>query len=260
MNSLLKVVKSGLSAFLITLLPTLWSDRLHADPLNLESGLPLAVEDAYLTPLWNREYQSFLRYNRSGTGKDVLEVVQRIEIGIWYNTELTVEAPFIFGEDRSDGYGPTPIELLYNLNQETLSLPAFTVGGTFVTPTGEYNEGLDSEAEILITKTVPGTWSLHRIHLNGSYYFNEDPGDSERDGAYEAILGYEARLNNPLVLVADVIRRQELERGESVNLAELGLRYRLAPYAILAAGVGKGFGADAPDFIATTGVQIEFFR
>lgn len=260
MNSLPKVVKTGLAAFLITLVVTLWSDQLHADPLNLESGLPLEVEDAYVTPLWNREYQGFLRYNRSGEGKDVLEAVQRIEVGIWYNTELTIEAPFILGEEKSDGYGPTSIELLYNFNQETISLPAFTLGGTLVTPTGEYNEGLDSEAEILITKTVPGTWSLHRIHLNGSYYFNDDPGDSERDGAYEAILGYEARLNNPFVFVADVVRRQELERGESTNLAEVGLRYRLVPYAILTAGVGKGFGADAPDFIATTGVQIEFFQ
>ncbi len=236
------------------------SSPIYADPLNLESGLPLEVEDAYVTPLWNREYQGFVRYNRSEKDKDVLEAVQRVELGVWCNTELTIEAPFIFGEDKSDGYGPTPIELLYNLNQETRSLPAFTVDGALITPTGEYNEGLDSKAELLITKTVPGTWSLHRIHLNGSYYFNDDPGDTERNGAYEAIIGYEARLNNPFVLIADVVRREELEKGLTDNVVEVGLRYRLAPYAILAAGIGKGFGADAPDFVATTGVQIEFFQ
>lgn len=254
-----KSLKLNLVALTLIATVFVWLPPIYADPLNLESGLPLEVEDAYVTPLWNREYQSFIRYNRSEKGKDVLEAVQRVELGVWYNTELTIEAPFIFGEGKSDGYGPTPIELLYNLNQETISLPAFALGGTFVTPTGEYNEGLDSKAELLITKTVPNTWSLHRIHLNGGYYFNDDPGVAERNGAYEAIIGYEARLNNPIVLIADVVRREELEKDLTTNLVEVGLRYRLAPYAILAAGIGKGFGADAPDFIMTTGIQIELF-
>lgn len=260
MNSASQTLRGKLLILILVSAGMLWSRIIYADPLNLESGLPLEVEDAYVTPLWNREYQGFIRYNRSKRDKDVLEVIQRLEVGVWYNTELTVEAPFIFGEDKSDGYGPTPIELLYNFNQETISLPALSIGGTFVTPTGEYNEGLDSKAELLITKTVPGTWTLHRIHLNGSYYFNDDSADTERDGAYEAIIGYEARINNPIVLVADVVRREELEKDLTTNVVEVGLRYRLAPYAILAAGIGKGFGADAPDFVATTGVQVEFFH
>lgn len=230
-----------------------------ADPLNLERGLPLEVEDAYVTPLWNREYQGFLRYDRSAKDEDVLEVVQRLEVGVWYNTELTVEAPFILGEGKSDGYGPTPIELLYNLNQETRTLPAVTLGGTFVTPTGEYNEGLDSRAEFIASKTLPGTWELHRFHVNAGYYFNDDPGDTERDGAYNVLLGYEARINNPLVLVADVFREQQLEEDLSINLVEVGVRYRLTPYALLTAGVGTGFGADSPEFRGTTGIQVELF-
>jgi hypothetical protein len=246
-------------SFLVVLILGVIGSDAAADPLNLERGLPLEVEDAYVTPLWNREYHGFLRYNRSHKEEDVLEIVQRLELGVWYNTQFTIEAPFIVGEGKSDGYGPTPLELLYNVNQETTVLPALTLGGTFVTPTGEYNEGLDSEAKFILTKTLPGTWSLHRIHLNGSYYFNDDQGDNERQGAYEAILGYEVRLNNPLIFIADVFRKQEIERELTTNLVEVGLRYRLTPYAILSSGLGKGFGADASDFRGTVGVQIELF-
>ena len=88
---------------------------------------------------------------------------------------------------------------------------------------------------------------------------NDDPGDTERDGAYNVLLGYEARINNPLVLVADVFREQRLEEDLSVNLVEVGLRYRLTPYALLTAGVGTGFGADSPEFRGTTGIQVELF-
>jgi hypothetical protein len=185
--------------------------------------------------------------------------VQRLELGLWYNTQLTLEAPFIFGEGKSDGYGPTAVELLYNLNQETVALPAVTVGGTLITPTGEYSEGLDSRVELLLTKTIPGTAQLHRVHLNAAYLFNDDEEEDERSGAYEVVLGYEARVSNPVVLVADVFRKQEVEAGSTTNLGEVGARYRLNPYTVLTAGVGVGFGEDAAEFRGTTGVQMEFF-
>jgi hypothetical protein len=67
------------------------------------------------------------------------------------------------------------------------------------------------------------------------------------------------KTTSTLVLVADVFREQEFETGRSVDLAEVGARYRLTPYAILTAGTDVGFGADAPEFRGTTGLQFEFF-
>src|SRR5690606_17779194 len=113
-----------------------------------------------------------------------------------------------------------------------------------IAPTGERSEGLDSEAELLLTKTLPGTWDLHRLHLNGGYRFNDDVQDGEREGTYRLIAGYEVRATNELVLLADVFREQKLDEGMAVNLAEIGGRYRLTPYALLSIGTGVGFGDD----------------
>ena len=229
-----------------------------AGPLNLESGLPLEVEDVYATPFLNREYQGFLRYERSQHDKDTLDVVQRLEFGVWYNTELTVEAPFHFGEGAPDDYGDTSIELLYNFNQETRTVPALALSGTLIAPSGERSEGLDSEVELLLTKTVPGTWDLHRVHLNGGYRFNDDIQEGERSGTYHLVAGYQVRATNELVLLADVFREQDLEEDQAINMIELGGRYRLTPYALLSIGGGVGFGDQSPEARTTAGLQVEF--
>ena len=229
-----------------------------AGPLNLESGLPLEVEDAYATPFLNREYQGFLRYERSQHDEDTLDVVQRLELGVWYNTELTIEAPFHFGEGEPDDYGDTAIELLYNFNQETRTMPAAALSGTLIAPSGDRSEGLDSEAELLLTKTIPGTWDLHRVHLNGGYRFNDDEQEGEREGTYHVVAGYQVRATNDLVLLADVFREQELEEDKAINMVELGARYRVTPYALLSVGGGVGFGDDSPEVRTTAGLQMEF--
>lgn len=230
----------------------------NADPLNLESGLPLEVEDAYPAPFMNREYQTFLRYQREHDGVDAAEWVNRLELGLWYNTELTVEVPFIFGEVEPDGLGDVSAEILYNLNQETRTLPALSIAGALYAPTGDGSEGWDPELELIATKTMPGTWDLHRFHLNVGYRFNDDVQPDERGGAYSAVAGYEVRATNELVLLADLVRKEELEEDVEVNLFEVGGRYRLTPFALMAAGIGFGFGDESPDARTTLGLQLEF--
>lgn len=247
-----------LSAFFAALLPLNAPAVANADPLNLERGLPLEVEDAYPTAFRNREYQAFLRYNRGKSDEDTLDVVQRLEAGIWYNTEMTLEAPFHFGEGAPDDYGDTPVELLYNFNQETRILPAASASGTIIAPTSEDGKGIDSEVEFLLTKTVPGTWDLHRMHLNGGYRFNDDRRDGEREGTYHVVAGYQVRATNELVLLADVFREEKLEKDRAVNMAELGARYRLTPYSLLSFGTGVGFGDQSPEFRTTGGIQMQF--
>lgn len=229
-----------------------------ADPLNLESGLPISIEDAYVTPFQNREYQGFLRLE-TGEDKDQLEVVQRLELGVWYNTELTVEAPFVFGEAVEDGYGDTSVEILYNLNQETRTLPAISFGATLITPTGKNSEGVDPEVEAILTKTLPGTWDLHRLHLNGGVRFNDDMQKGERGDLYHVVAGYQYRATNQIILLADVLRQEELEEDIEMNVVEGGARIALTPYSVFAIGIGHGFGADSPKFRGSMGLQFVLF-
>ncbi|MFN2427289.1 MAG: transporter, partial [Candidatus Binatia bacterium] len=217
-----------------------------ADPLNLESGLPLEMEDAYAAPFLNREYQTYLRYERDDDGRDFGRWVNRLEVGLWYNTELTVEVPLVFGEIEPDGLGDVSVELLYNFNQESQILPAFALAGTLITPTGDHSRGLDPEIEFIATKTLPGTWDLHRLHFNFSYRFNDEVRSGERGGIYHVVVGYEVRATNNLVLLADLVREEDLEKGVEINLIEGGGRYRLTPYALLAVGLGFGIADESP--------------
>jgi hypothetical protein len=251
--------RQAVAGFLLVACGLVLQPRLAAaDPLNLESGLPLEVEDAYAAPFLNREYQTYLRYERDDDGTDFGRWVNRLEVGLWYNTELTIEVPLVFGEIEPDGLGDVSVELLYNFNQETQVLPAFALAGALITPTGDNSRGLDPEVEIIATKTLPGTWDLHRLHFNFSYRFNDDVRSGERGGVYHVVAGYEVRATNNLVLLADLVREEDLEKGVEMNLFEGGGRYRLTPYALLAVGLGFGFADESPDVRATAGLQVEF--
>ena len=159
---------------------------------------------------------------------------------------------------RRDGYGDTLVELLCDINQETRSLPASAVAGTIVAPSGDHSEGVDSEVELL-------------VHEHSSRHVGSPSGAPERgvqvqcggtDGRASwnvpCPLGYETRASNALILLADVVRKQELDDGVEVNLAEVGGRYRLTPYAILSAAVGAGFGDDSPEVRTAGGLQVQF--
>ena len=80
----------------------------------------------------------------------------------------------------------------------------------------------------------------------------------ERDGRYEVALGYSRRVGASAMLVADLVRFEEMTENDEVNLAEIGLRYATTPQSVVSAGVGFGFGDESPDVRLTLGVQYEF--
>lgn len=230
-----------------------------ADVLDLESGIPLTVEDAYATPFLNREIQLAFRYERTEDGKDDIVVEPRLEFGVWYNTELTIGMPMDYTEsDDPDGIREVNFELLHNFNQETRLLPAVSGAVSLRAPVAEEEDGVDPGVHLLFSKTIPGTTQLHRVHLNIGYTFNTEEKPEERDGWYEVALGYQIRATNDLVLVADLVRSQEPMEHEEINLVEFGARYRVTPFVVGAAGVGFGIGDESPDVRLTLGFQWEF--
>jgi hypothetical protein len=72
------------------------------------------------------------------------------------------------------------------------------------------------------------------------------------------VVGYEVRVSNDLIVLADVVREQELEEDREINLLEAGARYRLTPFSVLSAGVGFGVGDESPDVRTTVGFQVQF--
>lgn len=230
-----------------------------AELLTVESGIPLEVQDAFPTAYMNREWQALGRYEQTADGKDLWLLESRLEYGFARNWEASVHVPFEFGNGVSDeGIQDVGIDALYNFNTETRFLPALSLSGGVEFPTAEDSHGVDTELSVLVTRTLGWSTLVQRAHFNLSWLRNAGARDEERDNRYKAVVGYDIRLGPDTLLIADYVWEQEMERGLTSNIAEIGLRRMLNPLTALAVGVGFGLDDESPDFRATLGLQRSF--
>jgi hypothetical protein len=229
----------------------------RADVSDLEEGFPTALTDAYPKEYLGREVQLVNRFIRTDKEEDGFFFEPRLEFGFPRNTQISVAVPFRTGELEPDGLGDVRVEALYNFNQETLGVPAVSLIAGLETPTGDDSEGVDPIVGAVFSKTLGRSSQLHRLHLVGRYQFNSEEQPDERDGRYEAVVGYSRRVSPQLFILFDYLREQNLKEHEETNLVEAGLRYGLSPIWVLSAGVGFGIGAESPEVQATVGLQRE---
>ena len=225
------------------------------DHSNLEEGLPVEVEDAFPIGFRGRELQLSSRYDRTDDDKNRLRIEPSLEIGVFRNAQVRVLAPFLFGDADKTGSGDVAAEVFYNLNQESLALPAFATAVQAQFPTGRDRKGVEFQVKGILSKTIPGTSRFQRVHANVTWTGNASAGDEMRDSRWKGVLGYQIRVTSDWMLVADVLREEEREKGKASNIAEVGFRVPLTPLIVLSAGVGAGFLDDSPPFRATLGLQ-----
>ena len=120
--------------------------------LNLEEGLPTEVEDAYPVPYKGREIQSVLQYERNGDDDQIL-IEPRFEYGIAPNTQVRLSVPFTLGDGAND-IQDVGLEVFYNFNAESLSLPAFAVAVSADFLRDQRVQGVDPTVKLLATKTI----------------------------------------------------------------------------------------------------------
>lgn len=232
--------------------------RTAADVVDIESGFPLEIEDAYPIGYLGREAQVHVRYERTHDGEDALHLVPRLELGFPRNAQLAIAQRFVVGSVDPNGVGTTTAEFLYNVNQETLVLPALGLVALADFPTGDDTHGVDAGGKVLLTKTMPGTWHLHRVHVNALYQANDDVQPGERGTRYKVAIGYSTVVTNELLLLTDLVRAETFEEAVEHNFAELGLRWAITPWAVLSAGIGFGIGDESPDVRPVVALQHEF--
>lgn len=235
--------------------------RAQSDQLNLEENLPVQVEDAYATAYRNREVQFFTRYERQRDGSDRVTIAPRLEVGLFRNTQVTVESEFLTGSGDNTTSGDIRVSGLYNFNTEGLRLPAFALAGSVTAPSGQGSAGVDFSSKFIATKTISKRDNVDRLHLNLKYLRNNGRRIDERSDRYRAILGYSARISGESVFVADFVRQSERIRGENSNVVEAGVRYQFNPLTVLSFGGGAGIGEQSPRFRVTFGIQrsLKFF-
>lgn len=229
----------------------------------IEEDFPLTIDSAYPVDYLGRELGWYIRYDRGDDGDDdgidEFETALRLEFGFPRNGEIKLTTPFKWGEVEPDGVRPIEAEFMYNLNQETLWTPAFSLAVGAEAPVGEHADGFDPFGKILITKTISGeTNTFQQVHFNALYRANDEVQGSER--GYESLiaLGYSRRITSSTLFVTDLVREWDRIDDHEENLMEFGLRYQITPLVTLSGGTGFGFGDESPDVRFTFGMQAEF--
>ncbi len=246
----------GLSLQLISIIGQ--EVALATDHMNLEEQLPTDLEDALPSEYLIPEFQSAFRYECTREHGDRFVLLPRVIYGFAPNWHVKLGVPFLLGSADKTGSGNVELELFKALNDETLHLPIFAVaaGGEF--PTGFDTRGGNTSVKFIATKTVGESATLPRVHVNVSWNHNiGGPSDVRRD-SYIALLGYSRFLPGDNVLVMDLEREQELEKGKTANLVEAGLRRMFMGQGVISIGAGAGIGENSPHYRITLGFQYTF--
>jgi hypothetical protein len=237
---------------------------LAIDHKNLDEGRPLRLEDAYAISTGEIALEAGAGFTlrRRGTDRGFFPVemlygaLPNFQIGV--GTTLSTDPREI---DEPTKSGDLRLGGLYNLNQETLVMPAFGVKVEVGLPTGVESTGVDVEVKGIVAKS----FERLSLHFNAAYLFLTDAGRGERDGRYELVLGASYPVGAPkstrATLVADIFTEQATRRGESnVVGTEIGLRYQLTPSIVWDVGIGTEFAGPSSrsQFFFATGLSWAF--
>lgn len=231
---------------------------------NLDPNRPIAIEDAYVIPKGEIGLEGGVVYNDRRQGKGRVAFQPQIIYGAFDNAQIELmtstltEPNTVSGDDKS---GDLSLGLLYNLNTETIDLPAFAVRVELGLPTGVKSKGLDTEVTGVMTRSF-GRW---RTHLNVGYTLLGAPTGQERAGAYRAVaavsypLGYPDSFRD--TLIANVFTRQsDLVGQRNPTGLGVGLRHQVSSRVVADVGLGSEVlgPADRSLFFGTIGLSVGF--
>ncbi len=228
--------------------------RAQTDYYNLDAGRPVRIEDAFPVERYAFELQlAPFRLERGRGGLYRYEVEPELAYGLLPNLQVELGLPFAGTESGVAGPGLALAGIhasaLYNLNTETLSLPALALAVDVAVPAGGYGpDRMYTTLRGLATRT----FRFGRLHVNGGYTIGATPTAEDETGEVSRWLaGVAVDRTFPLqgfLLVTDVWARQPLHDDEGVEwTAGFGVRYQLNPRLALDVGVGKQLnGGDEP--------------
>ena len=257
----MKVMATGLVILVIPNIPlTTWA----LDHDNLDKNRPVQIEDAYPIAKGEIALEGGARFNNRRQGRTRFAFQPQLLYGAVYNTQVEIggdlltEPTTIRGSEKS---GDLRLGALYDLNTETLSLPALAVKLEMELPTGVRSRGVDGTIAGIVTRSF-GRW---RTHLNAEYTVVGSAQGRERNGVYRLLagvnypLGYPKRLLD--TLIADIFTRQsELSGGRNPTGVEVGLRHQFSSRIVLDGGLGTEFAgpSDRSAVFGTLGLSFGF--
>ena len=237
----------------------------QTDYYNTDKGRPVRVEDAYPVERHAFELQlAPLKLEREAGGVYHWEVAPEVAWGVLPRTQLELAFPLAHVDagaaGKVSGLAGIEASVLYNLNNETRTLPAFAVAADVLLPVG----GLGPDRAYPTLKGIATrTFSGARIHANAEYTLGPDAGEGDEVGeASRWMAGIAVDRTFPirsLLVTADLFAEQALDPGESLSwTAEAGLRYQTSPQFNVDLGIGRRFAGDEQGWSFTVGVAHAF--
>ena len=231
---------------------------------NLDPNRPIAIEDAFVMPHGEIGVEGGVLFNDRKQGKSRFVFQPQLIIGAFANTQLELSSNLstdpttVVGDDKS---GDLTVGVLYELNTETLNVPAFAVRVGLGFPTGVNSKGVDAELTGVMTRSF-GRW---RTHLNVGYTFLGSPQGNERSGGYRVVAAVSYPLGYPTsfrdTIIANVFTRQSSSVGQpNPTGIGVGLRHQVSSRIVFDMGLGTEF-AGPPDrsmFFSTVGLSVGF--
>lgn len=228
-----------------------------ADHDNLEEGAPTHLADAYSAAYLERQVFGILRYERNALGSDDLVFEPRLEVGVPRNGQIALHAPIVLDDVEEVRWGNWELEGFYNLNQESLVVPALALGGGLEVPSGGEGRGVDPYLLGALSKHVPGTSFWNGVHANLTWQANTLPEDGEREHRYEVVVGWAFRISAGTIALVDGVRELAMKEDEETHLAEIGLRTQLTP--LLVGSLGAGLGGSEGELVGRGTVAVQYY-
>jgi hypothetical protein len=254
----------GTITLICILLAGLPASGLAIDHANLDEGRPLLVQDPYVIGHREAAVEGGVGFVSRRRASDRFLFPIQLVYGLLPNLQVEIGTTLLTNPHDGSGNGHSgdlAFSGLYNLNRETLTLPAFGIKGSITAPTGVGSSGVDFEIVGLLLK------SIHRlnIYLNGGYEFKNGTGQGERSERYKLVLGAGYPVGAPYhtrtFLLGDLFLLQAERRGTSDTVGgEIGVRYQFSERLVLDAGVGTEFrgSSERSRFLAVSGFSFAF--
>ena len=123
---------------------------------NLDPNRPIAIEDAYVVPKGEIGVEGGVMFDDQKQGKSRFVFQPQLIVGAFDNTQLELSSDLltdptsVVGNDKS---GNLTVGALYNVNTETLNLPAFAARVQVGFPTGVNAKGVDTALTGVMTRS-----------------------------------------------------------------------------------------------------------
>lgn len=252
----------------------------QTDFYNPDRGRPLLIEDATTIEYQSLEFQMApLRLERENGGKYSWGLEPELAWGILRRTQLELGVP-IAAVDRAGrpvrrGVAGVDLEVMHNLNLESLGLPALTLGASTLLPAGDLGPRVAyGRLKAIATRTL-GTFG--RLHVNVERTAGPRDGRAAAPsaGATAAPTAGPSGLElarwmagaavdrampaRSVLLMAETYVRQPLDPARPREwTAGAGLRWQVGPQLVLDGAVGRRFTGTEQAWYLTVGTAYAF--